>query len=117
MTRSIDLVMTGCASANDRREYTVRSFQPDDRAEVDRLAREGLLLGHVDLSGSATNPDPQGSGAGTPTPESFWIVEARGQVIGTIALLQGGANVGRMLQLRVASEWQDDPAIAKTLSR
>jgi hypothetical protein len=92
--------------ADARQEHVIRSFQPGDRAEVDRLARGGLLIGHIEHGGSATLADPHGSGAGVPTPESFWIVEVMGRVMGTIALLQGDRNVGRLLQLRVSPEWE-----------
>jgi hypothetical protein len=100
---------------DERDEYTIRTFAEDDRADVERLASEGLLVGHVDHSGSATEADPHGSGAGYPTPHSFWVVEAQGHVIGTIAMLDGDPDVGRLLQLRVAPAWRDDPRIAKCL--
>lgn len=102
---------------DERDEYTIRTFAEGDLAEVERLAREGLLIGHVDHSGSGTEADPHGSGAGRPTPQSFWVVEAQGSVIGSIAMLQGDGDVGRLLQLRIASEWKDDPRIAKMLVR
>jgi hypothetical protein len=98
-----------------RDEYTIRTFAEDDRADVERLASEGLLVGHVDHRGSATDADPHGSGAGYATPHSFWVVEAQGRVIGTIAMLDGDRDVGQLLQLRVAPAWKDDPRIAKCL--
>jgi hypothetical protein len=101
--------------AEARNEFVIRSFRPGDQAEVDRLAREGLLIGHIDHSGCATPADPHGSGAGLPTPKTFWIVEVMGRVMGTIALLQEDCNVGRLLQLRVAPEWQSKPAVARIL--
>jgi ribosomal protein S18 acetylase RimI-like enzyme len=38
-----------------------------------------------------------------------------GRMMGTIALLQGDRNVGRLLQLRVAPEWKSKPAVARIL--
>jgi hypothetical protein len=105
------------AGMDDRDGYTIRAFADDDRAQVEQLAREGLLVGHTDHSGSATESNPHGSGAGHPTPQSFWVVEAQGRVIGSIGMLQGDGDVGRLLQLRVAPQWSDDPRIAKTLVR
>jgi N-acetylglutamate synthase-like GNAT family acetyltransferase len=100
---------------DERDEYTIRTFAEDDRADVERLASEGLLVGHVNHSDSATEADPHGSGAGYPTPHSFWVVEAQGHVIGTIAMLDGDPDVGQLLQLRVAPAWRNDPRIAKCL--
>lgn len=98
-------------------EYTIRRYTEGDEADVKRLAVKGLLPGHLDHSDESTPADPHGSSAGRPTPDSFWIVESAARVVGTVALLDDQDRTGRLLQLRVARDWNADAHVSRMLVR
>jgi len=92
--------------------FLVRSFQPDDQPEVWRLYHRGLLAGHVDPYDPAADLDRiEEFYIGSPH-RHFWVAEAFGKVVGTVAIAEEEDGVAHLRRLRVAPEWQDKSHVA-----
>jgi ribosomal protein S18 acetylase RimI-like enzyme len=95
----------------------VRRFRSADRVDVLRLYHEGLLAGRVDPNDRAVDlEDVEGSYFQRPQ-DHFWIAEANGVVIGTVAISQDHAGVTHLRRLRVAPGWQRDSGVPLHLIR
>jgi len=93
----------------------VRSFRPLDRPDVLRLYHDGLLAGCVDPKDRAADLDDI-EGAYFRRPQNhFWIAEANGVVIGTVAVSEDDAGITHLRRLRVASAWQKNSGVAVEL--
>ncbi len=92
---------------------SVRTFQPADRVQLDRLARGGLLPGHVDYD--ADHIDRIEEMYLSSAREHFWVAQAGDQVIGTVAIAEIGPDIGHLHWLRVAPEWQAEHRVARRL--
>ena len=92
----------------------MRAFAPGDRPQLQRLLDKGLLPGHVKY------PSPQADrlmdNAGSDR-ERFWVAEADGRLIGSVAVVEEGPDVGHIYWLRVAPQWQADYAVARRLAQ
>ena len=102
------------ATDDDVEPFTVRTFTPADQPQVDRLICEGLLPGHVALRPDEVERLKPHLGSER---EGFWVAEADGQLIGSIAVVEEGPDVGHVYWLRVAPEWQADFAVARRLAQ
>lgn len=101
----------------DERGFVIRSFRPDDLPEVIDLYHKGLLTGWRDPDDQALDlVDALGSYFSRPQ-DHFWVAEAKGSVIGTIAIRQDDAGVSHIRRLRVAPLWQLDSSVAIALVR
>ena len=49
--------------------------------------------------------------------ERFWVAEADGRLIGSVAVVEEGPDVGHIYWLRVAPQWQADYAVARRLAQ
>ena len=70
----------------------LRTYHVRDRSDVHRLYHEGLLAGI---------PDPLKR-----SQDHFWVAEANGEVIGTIAILKDDNQIGHVRRLRVDPFWK-----------
>jgi len=105
------------AAVCDERGFLIRSFRPDDLPDVTNLYHKGLLTGWPD---SEEHPldlvDVSASYMARPQ-DHFWVAEARGAVVGTIAIWEDDAKVSHIRHLRVTPLWQLDSSVAIALVR
>jgi hypothetical protein len=76
------------------RQWTVRSFRDRDSEQVKRLAQQGLLPGYVPIDAHELDAIHQlylESARG-----HFWVAEATGQLLGTVALKEMDQHVGQL---------------------
>lgn len=95
--------------------WTIRTFAVKDREAVERLADEGLLpdqIGYEAGEASRIERTYLASKHG-----HFWVAEAEGRIIGTIAIDAEDDEVGHIHWLRVAPGWQPDRRLARALAR
>jgi hypothetical protein len=92
---------------------SVRTFAESDAATVERLSRDGLRPGHDGHDSKEAGRIAQAYLASER--EHFWVAEADGEVIGTVALAEVSPDVGCLQWLRVARAWQTDRRVARRL--
>ncbi len=94
-------------------EVIVRAAMPGDRQQVNRLLHEGLLPGHMDYESSEADRIRESLGSAR---DAFFVAEAGGQIVGSIAVVEGRQDVGFIHWLRVAPTWQNGYKIAQRLA-
>lgn len=85
---------------------TLRSYQPSDHDQVVYLYHHGLLTGVVDPTDPATDLDHIDEAYLAAPQNHFWVVEAEGRIVGTVALNVDDANVAHIRRLRVDPAWK-----------
>ena len=88
--------------------WTVRIYQPADKAAVNRLYEEGLLLGQIDPRDTAADIDNIQEAYFGDARDCFWVAHAQGQVIGTIGVAHEVENIAEVRRLRVDKAWQQN---------
>ena len=101
----------------DERGFLIRSFRPADLPDVTDLYHRGLLTGWADPDDHALDSDDVSGSYFSQRQDHFWVAEARGAVIGTIAIRQDDAGVSHIRRLRVAPLWQLDSSVFIALVR
>lgn len=87
---------------------------PADKGQVERLFHEGLLPGHVNYESREAERIRESLGSER---DRFFVAEAGGRVIGTLAVVEASPDVGHLHWLRVDPRWQKDLAVARALIR
>jgi N-acetylglutamate synthase-like GNAT family acetyltransferase len=99
----------------DHGNFCIRSFRGSDQADAFSLYRLGVLGGRLDLVGEAPDmADIEKSYFRRPQ-DHFWIAEAGGSVIGTIAIAEDNQCVMHLRRLRVTPSWQAETRVASGL--
>lgn len=102
-------------SANDALpEIRIRSARPEDRAQIERLIREGLLPGYVPYETRPISDLPDALDAGR---ERLLVAEADGHIVGTLAIVEAKRDVGHLHWMRVDPAWQADLRVAQALAK
>ena len=86
--------------------WTVRLYQPADKATVNRLYEEGLLAGQVDPRDTAADMENIPEAYFSDARDCFWVAQAQDQVIGTIAVAHEVEHTAQVRRLRVDKTWQ-----------
>jgi N-acetylglutamate synthase-like GNAT family acetyltransferase len=84
----------------------LRTYHVRDRSDVHRLYHEGLLAGIPDPLDSTTDLDRIDDVYLKRPQDHFWVAEANGEVIGTIAILKDDNQIGHVRRLRVDPFWK-----------
>jgi hypothetical protein len=104
-------------TAGAEADFRVRTFTPADRADVFHLYHHGSLADHQNPTCNAPDlADIESSYLRRPQ-DHFWVAEARGEVIGTIAIAEDAERVMNLRRLRVSPFWQLDNRVVVSLLR
>ncbi len=100
--------------------FIVRDYRPDDRGDVSRLYREGLMMGQLDPYDSAVDLEHIEESYGRDSFSHFWVAEADGRLIGTVAIAHDSTDekrvdIAHLRRLRVDPAWQHDERVAVRL--
>jgi N-acetylglutamate synthase-like GNAT family acetyltransferase len=103
-----------------RGPFTIRNYRPEDRAEVSRLYREGLMMGQLDPYDPAADLEHIEESYGRDAFSHFWVAEADGRLIGTVAIDHDDTNekridIAHLCRLRVDPDWQHDERVVVRL--
>jgi N-acetylglutamate synthase-like GNAT family acetyltransferase len=103
-----------------RDSFTIRNFRPEDRADVSRLYRDGLIMGQLDPYDPAVDLKHVEESYGRDAFSHFWVAEADGRLIGTVAIDHDDTNdkhidIAHLRRLRVDPAWQHDERVAVRL--
>lgn len=101
----------------DERGFVIRSFRSGDLPDVTDLYHKGLLTGWQDPDDHALDLVDVAASYFARPQDHFWVAEAKGSVIGTIAIRQDDAGVSHIRRLRVAPLWQLDSSVSIALVR
>ena len=93
----------------------IRDYRSGDQPQVSRLYREGLLVGQLDPYDAATDLEHIEEVYVQCPPNRFWVAEAGGVVVGTVAISQDQPDIAHLRRLRVAPRWQIDTRVAGLL--
>jgi hypothetical protein len=105
------------SAAENEQAFSIRRFRTEDQAEVVHLYRHGLLGGHLNPNDLAADLDDV-EGAYFRCPHGyFWVAEAKGELIGMVAISEGERGVMDLKRLRVAPLWQLESRVAIGLVR
>ncbi|MGA2232993.1 MAG: GNAT family N-acetyltransferase [Tepidisphaeraceae bacterium] len=97
------------------RQCKVRSFKPGDEHHVWRLYREGLLAGHLDPVDPLDDLRNIEDYYLAHPRRHFWVAQAFGDIVGTVAIATEEDGVAHLRRLRVAPRWPDRDMLATTL--
>jgi N-acetylglutamate synthase-like GNAT family acetyltransferase len=105
---------------DNRDPFTIRAYRPEDHAEVSRLYRAGLMVGQLDPYDPAVDLEHIEESYGRDGFSHFWVAEADGHLIGTVAIAHddtGGQriDIAHLRRLRVDPAWQHDARVAVRL--
>lgn len=103
------------AATNDYGDFSIRSFQPMDRADVLHLYEHGLLGGRLTSSDGAADLVYIERTYFSRSQDHFWVAQAKSSVIGTIAVSEDDQQIMNLRRLRVAPLWQVDARVASGL--
>src|ERR1035437_4766625 len=95
--------------------FDIRDVRPGDQLAVSRLYKEGLLIGQLDPYDPATDLEHIMDVYVAQPPNHFWVAEAQGSVIGTVAIAQESPEVAHLRRLRVEPTWQANSTVAGRL--
>jgi len=87
-------------------ELCLRTYQSRDWCEIRCLYKHGLLAGFPDPADPATDLDHIEDVYLKRPQDHFWVAEANGDVIGSIAVLKDDKQIGHIRRLRVNSAWK-----------
>jgi ribosomal protein S18 acetylase RimI-like enzyme len=90
-------------SAGPPPSYAIRSFQPQDQRACLRLYSEGLIGGKIADNDTGLDIDDIQGVYMEHAGNHFWVAEAEGQIVGTVAVQHHDEGVGEIRRLRVAS--------------
>jgi len=85
--------------------FNVRSYCPRDYRHVRRLYYEGLLAGHIDPFDPAEDLERIDDFYTRWPNRHFWVAEAVGEVVGTVAVATEDDGIAHLRRLRVAPEF------------
>jgi N-acetylglutamate synthase-like GNAT family acetyltransferase len=111
---------------SDKREgkvqdpFIIRDYRSADQAEVSRLYREGLMMGQLDCCDPAVDLEHIEESYGRDSFSHFWVAEAEGRVIGTVAIAHDDTDekridIAHLRRLRVDPAWQHNGRVAVRL--
>jgi ribosomal protein S18 acetylase RimI-like enzyme len=107
----------GEESRVENREVALRTFRATDQSSVLELYENGMLGGHIDPFDQASDLHRIEEEYLARPENHFWVAEATGSVVGTVAVAVDHCGVAHVRRLRVAPAWQVDPQIAVSLVR
>lgn len=88
-------------------QATVRSFLPEDQANVYRLYNDGMLEGTIAPNDTGADIDNIAEAYFDDPRHHFWIAERDGQVIGMIGVGSDEEHTAEIRRLRVDPQHQD----------
>lgn len=92
--------------AGDGVELSMRSYRAQDREEVRRLYRQGLLTGVLDPLDPAADLENIEDAYLKPPRNHFWVAQAKELVIASIAVKADDRQVAHIQRLRVDPAWK-----------
>jgi N-acetylglutamate synthase-like GNAT family acetyltransferase len=103
-----------------RDPFIIRDYRPEDRTEVTRLYREGLMMGQLDPYDLAADLEHIEECYGRDSFCHFWVAEVDGRLIGTVAIAHNETgerriDIAHLRRLRVDPAWQHDDRVAVRL--
>jgi N-acetylglutamate synthase-like GNAT family acetyltransferase len=103
--------------SNGEDEFSIRCFKVADFPDVVHLYQHGLLGGHLDATDHAGDMADIEKAYFRRPQDHFWVAQAKGEVIGTIAISEDAQRIMHLRRLRVAPFWQLESRVAAELVR
>jgi N-acetylglutamate synthase-like GNAT family acetyltransferase len=112
--RSISSIVIDCGVT-----LHVRTYREEDRAQVRRLYRDGLLIGSPDDGDAAPDLDEIEDVYLKRPHDHFWVAQVDGAVIGCVGILKDDSQIAHVRRLRVDPAWETwhDGEISRVLIR
>jgi N-acetylglutamate synthase-like GNAT family acetyltransferase len=95
--------------------FTVRDFSSSDQRHVMHLYCEGLLAGHVDPFDPAADLERIEELYMWRPHRHFWVAEASGEIVGTVAIVMENDLVAHLRRLRVSPGFAEKNRVAIAL--
>jgi N-acetylglutamate synthase-like GNAT family acetyltransferase len=104
-------------ASSEEAGFRIRSYCAADQGDVLYLYHHGLLGGQLNpIDNTSDLADIEASYFRRPQ-DHFWVAEAKGSVIGTVAISEDAERVMNLRRLRVAPFWQLESRVAIDLIR
>jgi Acetyltransferase (GNAT) family len=105
------------SARENERDFSIRRFRSADQADVFHLYTHGLLGGHLNPNDQTSDLDDIERSYFQRAQDNFWVAEAKGELIGMVAISEGDKGVMDLRRLRVAPLWQLESRVAIELIR